>query len=141
MFHKDAYAASGNILDLVSIPNLVLLAVLLLFYRCLQKDQGASSGGFSSPHPLSLVLSSSLAACRLLPAPGAILLHAGIQKPQAWPGDILSARACGSFFRFLFRILYGVLLLSQVQKVSDDSGVHNGDHIGAFHLEDTVFHP
>ena len=31
MFHKDAYAASGNILDLVSIPNLVLLAVLYYF--------------------------------------------------------------------------------------------------------------
>lgn len=46
MFHKDAYAASGNIPGSGEHSQPGPSGSALLFYRCLQKDQGASSGGF-----------------------------------------------------------------------------------------------
>ena len=52
MFHKDAYAASGNILDLVSIPNLVLLAVLYYFTAVCKKTKGL--------HPVVFIAASAV---------------------------------------------------------------------------------
>lgn len=52
MYHKDAYEASGNLMDLVSIPNIILLLVLYYFTARCKKTKGL--------HPVAFIAASAV---------------------------------------------------------------------------------
>lgn len=52
MYHKEAYEASGNIMDLISLPNIVLLLVLYYFTARCKKTKGL--------HPVVFIAASAV---------------------------------------------------------------------------------
>lgn len=52
MYHREAYEASGNILDLINIPNIVLLLLLYYFTARCKKTKGL--------HPVAFIAASAV---------------------------------------------------------------------------------
>lgn len=115
MFHKDAYAASREYPGSGEHSQPGPSGSALLFYRCLQKDQGTSSGGFHRRIRCHWYYLPVWRRVSLPPAPGAILLHAGIHKSRRPGLEISSPPEPAALFSFAFYFVFCMEFCSSVR--------------------------